>query len=330
MIDNKSKCADGEDFIGDKRNYYMCGIVIQPYFDDITGLRPQMKTEEIEVPVEESIGMGNTVRRMICGICGLHKCDIDAAFMDRCLNLGMNVIIVAMVDEDFARARDIEGRAKAAGLTSSQYIDQKLDLAIDYMKRYGERVWLEVIGEHDCRWWPNINFRDRREAYEWFEKFIKRTREVKKDLQDLVLVHPRFCTYPTIFELLERRGLDLKDLNMAAHPGQEFDIHYLHKWGFKLVCLERNVGLGNVQVGISFLRGSAAQHEGYWGLSFASWISSSGVESITLYDQKMRLIGGNTVSYILKVWLAGYLSGANLVMQDNSNITHFVHQRNFF
>ena len=306
-----------------KQDLYLCEVTSLPYFDEIGNRGPKWTTEEIFVPLEASKGLGNTVRRFFCGICGFFGVDVDAEFLDEALGMGFNVMMAGLLDEDFGRAGDIEKRAQAAGLTPSEYVDQKLDLAIDYMGRHGEKVWFEVIGEHDCRWWPNRNFSTRQAAYQWFEKFIKHTTEVKEDLPAVAETLPRFCRYPTIFELLERRGLAVKDLNLYAGPGQEFDIHYLHQWGFRLVCLERNVGLGNVQVGISFLRGSATQHDAYWGVYFACWLPNEAL-SCPAYDRDLRPLGGNTESYTLRAWLATYLSGANVVAQDNSDTTHFV------
>lgn len=186
---------------------------------------------------------------------------------------------------------------------------------LDIIMKYPDNAWGCAVGEMDsCCKWPENNFRNKKEAYRFWEKTFFESRIGSNNPCDL-------------FRYLENNGLDYRNINIMVQTGLLFSIHYYYHWGFRFVWLERGCGLSNVQLGAAFLRGASRQFSGkkgdkYWGFDFS--LHHPHHNQLTWYDSQGRRMGGWTESLMLRSWMTAYLSGADLVHAEGANYSSFI------
>lgn len=224
----------------------------------------------------------------------------------------------------------MEGRmelfAKKKGLGLKKYIDKTIDLMMDYMKKYGNKVWWNIWPEADnpgnVSYWPK-EFATRKASYEFLKDHLATDKYCKNRTQkDVSQYDPYVGFKKPAFQYLKERGIKPEDLNISALTCGVSTCHHFFDWGASLVQQEANVGFSNVQVSIAFLRGAAHQYNGSWGLDFAPWKAPTIYPAI--YDEEGRRLGGVSESLLLREWLAAFISGANYIGEQLSDVIHWV------
>jgi len=226
-----------------------------------------------------------------------------------------------------------EGRmglfAKKKGLEIKAYIDQTTDLMLKYMRRYGRKVWWNVWPEIDnplnpYNWffWPE-KFSGREEFYRFFKEHFTTDKYCRnRDERVTTQYDPYVGFKKPAFQYLKERGIDPRQVNLAALTCRVSTCHHYFDWGFSLVQQETNVGYANNQVAIAFLRGAAKQYQGYWGLDPAPWKAPTPFPAI--YDAAGNRLGGVSESLLQRELLVYFLSGANYITEQLSDSTYWI------
>lgn len=101
-----------------------------------------------------------------------------------------------------------------------------------------------------------------------------------------------------------------RGFNMLAVTDYPQNSHYAYEWGLDCVLLERNIDeLGDIQTGVSFIRGAARQYDRCWGVDISEWKTSS--DSPTQYNDSLQMTGGWSTSYHKRHLYISYMSGSH-------------------
>lgn len=244
---------------------------------------------------------------------------------DKCL-AGRDGIIV-----DFwlhmPRARDW---AEKHRLPLRKYVDTMVDSLLARMKTHGNRVWWCLYGEHDNHIELPFKFKTRQAVHDYMKALVTTSLGIKKKVRfpgSTVNGKVIYNGLPQPFEYLKQRGINFKRANIAVQCGLGSYAHYLYEMGPRLAWLEINCGLPNVQVELAFLRGAARQYRGYWGIDMSSWGMGIPLSLTTVYDRDGTLISGVHPSLHLREMLAIFLTGANLIHQEMTEISFWIDKK---
>jgi len=200
-----------------------------------------------------------------------------------------------------------------------EYLEFYFDRFLAQMKKYPETVWGDCMGEiENSRPWPEDFFRNKKEAYQYW-KWSQMERSFGDDPGKN---HHYLINFE--MEYFKRHGVKLKDANLMIAGCAEFSCHYYFEWGFRLIWME-TLAQQHHQDGIAFFRGAARQHGGLWGLDNAS--HHPHFNATTWYDGQGRRRRGYTASITLRNWMVSFLSGACILHQQASELSHFVYDR---
>ena len=106
-----------------------------------------------------------------------------------------------------------------------------------------------------------------------------------------------------------------RNVSLLALNAYSFSTAYSYKLGADVVLLERNNDeMGDMQTGISYVRGAARQYNRPWGIDISTWRAAS--QTPTSYDNNMNLAGGWSPSYFRRNMYQSYMAGANIVLLE--------------
>jgi len=206
---------------------------------------------------------------------------------------------------------------KIAGKNEEDFYDYHINLLKAAADKYGDRFFWTITGEPDSQQpnWPVEKFATRKEAYRFFMEWLKGFAPAMDYKTKL-----RWHSY------LKKKKVNLKKHNVAIHLGYPMPAHYSYEMGVRMVWVECNCFLPTgVQPTVAFLRGAANQFRAsktYWGIDFAPWNDMAMISK--KYDETGRRLGGTTESLFLRECIYGYLSGANILLQESSDLTHWI------
>jgi len=165
---------------------------------------------------------------------------------------------------------------------------------------------------------------DRRLSQWWYPQ---ENRVLTEEEQDFIKRRP-FMPYDY---LREKLGLDPKDYNIIASTPRIFDIHYFHEWGNKLVMVNDTYTHCSNQILFAFARGAAKQYGGYWGYyeelqqEYLDRDIKGTVNGIaTAYNERMEQVCGLSPSRQLNIWIAAYMSAANMIGHQKSATSYYI------
>ncbi len=186
---------------------------------------------------------------------------------------------------------------------------------LDFCCAHRERTILCATGEIDSGHpWPrDYFFRDRNEAYEFFHANVMKS-----------LGHFKGNA---IFErLMKEYGLSWEDVNLMVHGCSTFAVHYYFEWGFPHVEIECGIS-GQMQVSLGYIRGAWKQfgRKSKWGIDYST--HEPLFNQCTWYDESGRRIGGFTESQTVRCWLAVWFAGADYLLCEGSDYTHWVYRQ---
>jgi hypothetical protein len=197
------------------------------------------------------------------------------------------------------------------------FLEFYFDRFLAQIKQYPETVWGDLMGEiENSRPWPKDFFRNKREAYEYWK--WAQTERLFGD--DPGKNHEFLINYE--MEFLKKRGVSLKTSNLMIAGCTTFSCHYFYEWGFHFIWME-TLAQAHHQDEIAFFRGAAKQHNGLWGIDNAS--HHPHFNATTWYDGKGRQRRGFSPSITLRNWMVSFLSGAHLLHQQASELSHFIY-----
>jgi len=190
------------------------------------------------------------------------------------------------------------------------FLENYYDGIFNLLLAHPEKSWGVICGEMDsCCPWPEHFFRNKKEAYQFWKKVFF-SQQVGSNQPG------------SFFSYLRRHRIDYRKANLMVHAAMLFALHHYYHWGFRFVWLERGCGLSNLQLGVAFLRGAARQYNGRWGFDFSTHHPHR--NQPTWYDKSGQRRGGWTESLMIRSWMTGFLSGANLIHQETSSYTHWI------
>jgi hypothetical protein len=164
------------------------------------------------------------------------------------------------------------------------------------------KVWWDIMPEWDSSdWWiarsdfpikqRALSYRTRQESFEAFKNYYFGL---------------------TALSTYWQNNSTQRGFNSTSVSGFTWSVHYAYEFGIDLAMLERNHdGLGDIQTGVSFIRGAAKQYKRPWGIDISEW-RVAGL-STTSYNDNMQRIGGWSESYHKRHLYISYMSGANIV-----------------
>ncbi len=210
-------------------------------------------------------------------------------------------------------------------------------LALKKMKQYGPKLFGCAFGERDngCDWDAHRGyFRDRSEAAAWYRKWLLeeafvgyRRGDGRPEEQGLLKAQTSDLLVGGNLAEHIRQGLPDKRLHFIAQAGSTMLLHHYLEWGFDGVWLERNAGLSNFQFGIAFLRGAAGQYDRIWGLDLSAWEAVCGENLPLHYNAKGERVDGPTEDLLFREWIVAYLSGADFVHQEMTDMAFWLPPR---
>lgn len=246
--------------------------------------------------------------------------------LDRCLEGDDGVMVDFWLH--MPRAQDY---ARKHNLPLKEYVDQTVDMLLDYMKKYGNRVWWTLYGEHDNHIRLPQKYATRQEAYEYMKAVMTTSRSIKDKVyfpgaSPTVHCKDMYNGMPQPFEYIKQRGISFKKANIAVQCGLGTYSHYIYEWGPKLIWMETNCGLPNMQIELAFLHGAARQHDKYFGIDMSSW-GGSLVHLTTVYDKDGSYIAGTHPSIHLRQMLVAFLTGTNMFHQEMTEISFWIDRK---
>ena len=133
-------------------------------------------------------------------------------------------------------------------------------------------------------------------------------------------------TYPVkdLLTFFTRHGLHLRDYPVDVCCNRGYDVHHNFRWGWPSVSIETMCGsTWNSHLLVAACRGGAKEYGARWGYDVSPWdCMVSPFE--TMYRRDGRWCGGLSDSLLLRSWMMGYLAGANLLVCEATDRTHFV------
>ena len=107
-----------------------------------------------------------------------------------------------------------------------------------------------------------------------------------------------------------QRGVTLEGMTDYAKS-----THYAYDWGLDCQLLERAIDeLGDIQTGISFIRGAARQYSRCWGIDISEFRVAG--DGATSFSNTMRLTNGWSPSYLKRHMYISYMNGAHAVYME--------------
>ncbi|NLF94750.1 MAG: hypothetical protein GX564_12765 [Oligosphaeraceae bacterium] len=196
------------------------------------------------------------------------------------------------------------------GETYEEYRTRYYRELFAYQQQHPENVLLCIYGECDtgCPWPADRNFASREEAYQFFYDFVTNNPRATE------------CANRVMHEM----GLDWQRANVMIHGASNFAIPYYFAWGFPQVEIERGLGTSlNMQVSLGYLRGAWKQfgRKSHWGIDFST--HQPNYNQCNWYDENGIRIGGYSESFIERCWLYAWLGGAEYLLQEGSDYTHW-------
>ena len=202
------------------------------------------------------------------------------------------------------------------GESYEAYARRYMNELFDFALRHPQRTILCAIGEFDssCCWPHDRAFATREEAYQFFKHCCEHVKIGSGDPE-------------SIYQTLQQRQLTLNDVRMMIHGACLFAIHYYFEWGFPHVEIERGIGSScNMQVSLGYLRGAWKQYgrKAQWGIDYST--HHPNFNQCNWYDQNGKRCGGRSESLIMRQWLASWLGGADYLLCEGSDYTHWYYQ----
>jgi hypothetical protein len=196
---------------------------------------------------------------------------------------------------------DIIGKMGGQPLPTESYVALQFSKLDSLASVLGSgRVWWNLLPEYDQSggYWPSlrkISVASRSEAYlSWKSAFLN--------------------NYPPLGQYLNLPASS-RSVGLMAVNVYSFAAHYSYELGVDMAVLERtNDEIGDIQTGISFMRGAARQYDKPWGIDIATWRAA--VQSPTIFDNNLKLVAGWSPSYFRRHMYLSYMSGANLVLNE--------------
>ena len=201
-------------------------------------------------------------------------------------------------------------------LPYDDFAERCYNAAIDFSLAHPDRVMLCAVGEIDSSHpWPKDHcFRDRKEAYDFFKYNCFHTKVGS-------------CDPDTLYRYLEKRGLSPEQVNLMIHGACLFAIPYFFEWGFPHIEIERGLGTSlNMQVSLAYLRGAWKQfgRKARWGIDFST--HQPNYNQCCWYDKNGTRLGGFSESMTLRCWMSVWMGGADYLLCEGSDYTHWVFQ----
>ncbi|HCG25103.1 MAG TPA: hypothetical protein DE060_00590 [Lentisphaeria bacterium] len=202
-------------------------------------------------------------------------------------------------------------------LSYEDFAEHYCNAAIDFALAHPGRVMLCAVGEIDSSHpWPKDHcFRTRKEAYEFFKYNCFHTKVGS-------------CDPDTLYRHLKKRGLSPEQVNLMMHGACLFAIPYFFEWGFPHIEIERGLGTSlNMQVSLAYLRGAWKQfgRKARWGIDFST--HQPNYNQCCWYDENGTRLGGFTESMTLRCWMSAWMGGADYLLCEGSDYTHWVFQK---
>lgn len=224
-----------------------------------------------------------------------------------------------LIQIDMLRSTTDYGRPEnqALNLSYEEFTEKYCNAAFDYSLAHPGRVMLCAVGEIDSSHpWPKDSyFRTREEAYAFFKHNCFHTRIGS-------------CDPESLYRLLQKRGLNFEQVNLMIHGACLFAIPYYFEWGFPHIEIERGLGTSlNMQVSLGYLRGAWKQfgRKSRWGIDFST--HQANYNQCSWYDEHGVRVGGFTESLIERCWLYSWFGGAEYLLCEGSDYTHWVFQK---
>lgn len=205
---------------------------------------------------------------------------------------------------------------EASGISYEEFARRYYDRCFDFALKHPDRTMLCAIAEFDssCPWPQERCFATRQEGFEFFRNAVKHMRIGSGDPE-------------TLFKRLRERNLSFEDARLMAHGACLFALHYYFEWGFPHVELERGIGAScNMQISMAYLRGAWKQYgrKSKWGVDYST--HNTNFNRLNHYTPDGKRFGGRTESLIIRSYLLSYLAGADYLLSEGHELTHYVYQ----
>ena len=224
-----------------------------------------------------------------------------------------------LIQMDLLRSVTDYNRPENASLHLSyeEFAEQYYSAALDYALAHPGKVMLCAVGEIDSSHpWPKDRFfRTRKEAYEFFKYNCFHTRIGS-------------CDPGNLYRLLKKRGLTPEQANFMIHGACLFAVPYYFEWGFPHIEIERGLGTSlNMQVSLACIRGAWKQfgRKSRWGIDFST--HQPNYNQCCYYQEDGTRLGGFTESMTLRCWMSAWFGGADYLLCEGSDYTHWVFRK---
>jgi hypothetical protein len=218
--------------------------------------------------------------------------------------------------------------AERHNLPLNKYVDDTVTMLLEYMKKYGNRVWWTIYGEHDNHIKLPRKFGSRKEVYEYAKALMTSSLAIEENVyfpgagSD---ADSRYNGMPQPFEYLKSKGIDINTSNIAIQCGLGSSSHHIYEWGPSLIWMETNASLPNLQVELAFLCGAARQYDKFFGVDVSAWGIPLGIA--TIYDTDGTCYSGVHPSLQARQMLVAFLTGANMIHQEVTEVTFWIDKK---
>jgi len=203
--------------------------------------------------------------------------------------------------------------AREKGLTVRAYADELYDQCDEINQSTGYRAaWIEAYGEiGNSITWPKGKTFTKKEALAYFREWMTNGRSLTEHWRQLTSpALPNFYTHA------KDRSESLRKLPIYYSEGTLFALHEAYRLGFPLVAYEGQCGTQNaIQAGIAFVRGGAKMHDALWGCDFSPWTGAP-LGELAQVTADGSWGEGMTADYMLRTWIAAYMSGCNTLLHE--------------
>lgn len=203
--------------------------------------------------------------------------------------------------------------AREKGLTAHAYADELYDQCDEINQGIGYKAaWIEAYGEiGNSVTWPKGKTFSKKEALAYYREWMTSGRSLTEHWRRLTSpAVPNFYTHA------KSRSESLRKLPIYYSEGTLFALHEAYRLGFPLVAYEGQCGTQNaIQTGIAFVRGGAKMHDALWGCDFSPWTGAP-LGELAQVTANGSWREGMTADYMLRTWLAAYMSGCNTLLHE--------------
>lgn len=203
--------------------------------------------------------------------------------------------------------------AHEKGMSAREYADEVYDTCDNINQQAGYMAaWIEAYGEigNSITWPKGMTF-TKKEALAYFREWMTGGRCLTEHWRQLTKPE-----VPSFYTHAKGRRESLKKLPIYYSEGTLFALHEAFRLGFPLVAYEGQCGTMNaIQTGIAFVRGGAKMHDALWGCDFSPWTGAP-LGELAQVTANGSWREGMTADYMLRTWLAAYMSGCNTLLHE--------------